>query len=218
MNNLYRLSQYKFKVTPKYPKNLKTLPTSALLENSLGELVEVYTSVHLGILIRNHTTNLTEKYESSINHSYLDAIEDHNGNICIVFINNKGANLRFYNDLNKDYSEYILKIDSDKCFLCVYNDQTFCFYLNKIDNKIYYYSSEDDFLEPTLASHHDMSNQDLDLVAEDVNTGRPFTFLTYNNLEGFKGNDRELIPTAKYLEIYTSPKLYRKEVTSDGDS
>lgn len=101
----YGISNTKELLEIAYPKNINTVSTESYCLNSDGDLLYCYYSGDLGILVKNSTTNVTERFLIVSKVDYLDIDYNTTNNSYILFYKSKS---KYYLKYLKD-SEYIVK-------------------------------------------------------------------------------------------------------------
>lgn len=212
MTDIYKLSNYKYLGGLEYPKNLKTLATESyhLLDE---DLIYVYYSIHLGILFKNMTTKVTEKFETIKKVNYVASESDYEGQLFLAIITETSLIIKKYSESILEYKTFVKNINCDKVFVIKYNGHLFCVYLNLDDNKIYCISSEDDFESERLLHDRSFEKQSIISAGFDPVNNLPTVYLEVIDNTLLKNIDNHLnLDKNKFIEVLTNHRLFKLEV------
>lgn len=212
MIDIYKLSLFKYRGSLDYPKNLKTLATESY-HMSGEDLIYVYYSTHLGILFKNMTSKVTEKFEALKQIRYLESETDIEGYLFLSIITDTGLIIKKYSESISEYKTYIKNINCNKVFNIKYNSMMFCVYLNLEDNKIYCLCSADNFETPILLHDRTFEKQTIVSAGYDPINKLPTVFLEVIDNSLLKNIDKHLnLDKNEFIEVLTNHRLFKKEV------
>ena len=212
MTDIYKLSLYKYQGSLEYPKNLKTLATESY-HLSDEDLIYVYYSTHIGILFKNMTTKVTEKFESIKQVKYISSESDYQGELFLAIITETSLIIKKYSEDILEYKTYIKNIACNKIFTLKYNGHLFCVYLNLTDNKLYCLSSEDNFDRERLLHDRSFEKQSIMSSGFDTINRLPTVYLEVIDNSLLKNIDKHLnLDKNKFIEVLTNHRLFKLEV------
>lgn len=211
MTDIYKLSLFKYLGSLDYPKNLKTLATESY--HLLNEdLIYVYYSTHLGILFKNMTTKVTEKFESLKQVKYISSESDYEGQLFLAIITETSVIIKKYSEDILEYKTFLKNINCNKIFTLKYNGYLFCVYLNLDDNKIYCISSEDNFESERLLHDRSFEKQTIMSTGYDSVNNLPTVYLEVIDNTLLKNIDKHLnLDRNKFIEVLTNHRLFKLE-------
>ena len=211
MNN-YRLSMYKYKGSPRESDLVPTLVTEDYFELEEGRFF-VYFSPHIGILVKNLSTKITERFDNNLKVKFLRAIGDSNDKMLLVYTTEKDLVIKIYDTEISDYKTIIKNKTFNNYFLIKHDSISFIVYLNSVDNNIYCLSSLDNFSEAVLLHNRSFNKQAIMSVGYDTINELPFVFLEVIDNTLLRGIDKHLnLNNNRFVEIFTDHRLFHKEI------
>lgn len=211
-STVYKLTLYKFTGELRYPKNIKTLETESY--HMLGEdLIYVYYSKHMGVLFKNTTSKITERFADIRKIKFLDSESDFYGNLILAAITDNYVIIKYFSQDSLDYLTITKSIKCSNIFIIKYDQKIFCVYMNSDDNKLYYVNSEDNFEKSVLLHDSSFKKQRIVNSGYDKINNKPSVYLEVeDNSLLFNNGIVPLVNNKTFIEIPTSHKFYQKEV------
>lgn len=211
MSKVYQLSLYKYLGDIEDPKNFKVSSKEAYYKNSLGEIIYVYYSPYVGILCKNLTNLVTERFDNLEGVAYIDAIEDSSGEMVLLYKDKTTTFIKLYSQEVSKYVTYTLNISCDKAFLVNYDSEVFCIYINLTDNFIYSLKSSDGFRTPFKLHDRSFYKQSIVSVGYNPILNKPSVYLTVKDNTLLTNYEKHSILKDKvFVEVLVHPKLFKK--------
>ena len=208
----YKLSMYKFLGSPIESDLIPSLTTEDYFRIGDDEFF-VYFSPHIGIVVKNLTTKITEKFDNNLKVRYLRAIGDVNDRMLLVYMTNNDLIIKSYSSEISDYTTIIRPKTFSEYFLLSYDSVSFIVYLSSVDNKLYYLSSLNNYSVPELLHDRTFEKQAIMSVGFDTENLLPFVYLEVIDNTLLRGINKHLnLNNNKFVELYTDHRLFQKEV------